>query len=231
MQTWASFLVQYYTSLQPPGKLPNDIQWLFPQKEEAVKRIIEQFFWKFYADAEVRVLCLGINPGRFGAGVTGVNFTAPKQLIQNCGIVHPFRTQSEISAEFIYSVIEQYGGPELFYRQFFIGSVCPLGFVQHGKNINYYDDKALLQTVEPFIVKSIQQLADYNIDHERCICIGGEKNFRYLDNLNNKYKWFRTIIPLPHPRFIMQYKRKSLQEYVQQYLDVFSLSSHKSNSK
>jgi hypothetical protein len=225
MQTWASFLHQYYTSLQSPEKLPNDIQWLFPQKEEAVQGIIRQFLQKFYNDTKERVLCLGINPGRFGAGVTGVNFTAPKQLIQNCGIKHPFKTQSEISAEFIYTVIEQYGGPELFYRQFFIASVCPLGFVQHGKNINYYDDKELLQTVEPFIVKSLRKLVDHNIDHQRCICIGGEKNFRYLDGLNNKYKWFNAIIPLPHPRFVMQYKRKSLKEYVQQYLEVLNDSS------
>jgi hypothetical protein len=231
MQTWSSFLLQYYTFLQPPERLPNDIQWLFPQKEEAVQGIIQQFFRKFYDDTEGRVLCLGINPGRFGAGVTGVNFTAPKQLIQNCGIEHPFKTQSEISAEFIYSVIEQYGGPELFYRHFFIGSVCPLGFVQHGKNINYYDDKMLLQTVEPFIVKSLQQLVDHNIDDTQCICIGGEKNFRYLDNLNKEYNWFKTIIPLPHPRFVMQYKRKNLQEYVQQYLDVLTSISHKTISK
>lgn len=218
MQTWADFLLHYYTSLQPPASLPNDVQWLFPQKNETVQEIIGQFFRKFYSDSEQRTLWLGINPGRFGAGVTGVNFTAPKQLTQFCGIEHPFKTQSEISAEFIYTVIEQYGGPELFYRHFFIGSVCPLGFVQHGKNINYYDDKQLLQTVEPFIVTSLEQLISFNVNRQRCICIGGEKNFRYLSGLNLKYGWFSEIIPLPHPRFIMQYKRKNIREYVDMYL-------------
>ena len=222
MKTWADFLFYYYTSLRYPEKLPNNIQWLFPQAEVSVQDIIKKFYKKFYNDQEQRTLCLGINPGRFGAGVTGVNFTAPKQLLQNCGIEHNLRSQSEISAEFIYAVIEQYGGPELFYKNFFIGSVCPLGFVQHDKNINYYDDKDLLKTVEPFIIESIRQLADYRVNHEYCVCIGGEKNFRYLSNLNEKYNWFNKVIPLPHPRFIMQYKRKSLREYIDQYLQVLS---------
>ncbi len=218
MQTWADFLLHYYTSLQPPDRLPNDIQWLFPQKDEVVQGIMRQFFQKFYDDNRQRTLWLGINPGRFGAGITGVNFTAPKQLTYNCGIAHPFKTQSELSAEFIYTVVEQYGGPELFYRHFFIGAVCPLGFVQQGKNLNYYDDKKLLQTVEPFIVNSLQRLVSFHVNRQRCICIGGEKNFRYLSGLNKKYNWFQEIIPLPHPRFIMQYKRGSVQEFVNMYL-------------
>jgi hypothetical protein len=96
--------------------------------------------------------------------------------------------------------------------------VCPLGFVQHDKNLNYYDSKELLKTIEPFIIQSIQQLASFNIDKNKCYCIGGEKNFRYLLLLNERYRLFKEIIPLPHPRFIMQYKRKYLQDYIQLYL-------------
>ena len=93
-----------------------------------------------------------------------------------------------------------------------------LGFVQHGKNLNYYDSKELLKAIEPFIIQSIQQLASFNIDKNKCYCIGGEKNFRYLLMLNERYHLFKEIIPLPHPRFIMQYKRKYLQDYIQLYL-------------
>ena len=38
-----------------------------------------------------------------------------------------------------------------FYANYFIGAVCPLGFMKDGKNINYYDDKKLQQAVTPFI--------------------------------------------------------------------------------
>ncbi|HEV7333409.1 MAG TPA: uracil-DNA glycosylase family protein [Flavisolibacter sp.] len=220
MKTWAEQLYQFYTSLQPLQTLPNGIQWLYPQQNEEVLDVLGRFLRKYFNDRGKRQLFLGINPGRLGAGVTGVNFTAPKQLTENCGIMHPFKQGSEISAEFIYAMIEAFGGPEAFYRQYFIGSVCPLGFIKEGKNINYYDDKALLQAVEPFIIESIEAQLRLPVDRTRCLCIGGEKNFRYLSALNQRFRWFDEILPLPHPRFIMQYRRKEIQPFIQLYLDV-----------
>jgi hypothetical protein len=218
METWAEHLLNLYKNLQPPVNLPNDVEWLYPQKDVAVMEIFEQFLYKYYNDSQTRKILLGINPGRFGAGVTGVNFTAPKQLTQYCGIEHRFKNQTELSAEFIYDMITAYGGTEKFYSHFFIGSVCPLGFIKHGKNINYYDDKELLQTVEPFIIQSMQQLLEFNADHKVCFAIGGEKNFKYLSSLNKRFHWFKEIVPLPHPRFIMQYRRKQKEQFIQQYL-------------
>jgi hypothetical protein len=168
---------------------------------------------------------LGINPGRFGAGVTGVNFTAPKQLTEFCNVEHPFKNQSELSAEFIYAVINAFGGVSKFYSQFFIGSVCPLGFTLNNKNLNYYDDPALLSVVRPFIVESIEKLLSFRVNKERCICIGGEKNLRFLSSLNKEHGWFKSIIAVPHPRFIMQYRRKMVAEYIQLYLDALEKNS------
>jgi len=218
MNTWANNLFNYYVNLNPPLLLPENIEWLYPQQQRDVQDVLRQFLNKFYSDKEKRTLILGINPGRHGAGITGVNFTAAKQLKEFCGISNPFKG-SELSAEFIYQMILDYGGVMKFYQKFFIGSVCPLGFVLYGKNLNYYDSKELLKTIEPFIVHSIQQLASFNIDRNVCFCIGGEKNFRYLLKLNERYQWFKEIIPLPHPRFIMQYKRKYLKDYIRLYLD------------
>jgi Domain of unknown function (DUF4918) len=180
--------------------------------------LVSRFFHTYYEDNDPRTLLLGINPGRFGAGVTGVNFTAPKQLTENLGIDHSLKMQSELSAEFIYKVVEAYGGAVAFYKDLFIGSVCPLGFVRHGININYYDDKELLRTVEPFIIQSIDALARMPFRKEVCHCIGGEKNFKYLTKLNEQHRWFKNIVPLPHPRFIMQYRRKRVEEYVELYV-------------
>jgi hypothetical protein len=210
--------LSFYKNLQPPKALPNDIEWLYPQQQEGVMDIVSAFLNKYYADDAPRKLFLGINPGRFGAGVTGVNFTAPKQLKEDCGIDHPFKNQTELSAEFIYEMIHAYGGVKGFYEHFFIGSVCPLGFVQHGKNINYYDDKELIKTVQPFIIQSINDLISYRVDRSVCFCIGGEKNYKYLSSLNGQHQWFEKIIALPHPRFIMQYRRKQKEQFVQQYL-------------
>ncbi len=218
MKTWASQLFSFYKKLQPPKNLPNAIEWLYPQQSEAVMEVVKCFLDKYYSDKEPRNLLFGINPGRFGAGVTGVNFTAARQLTEDCGVDHKFPSGSELSAEFIYAMINAYGGPEKFYRHYFIGSVSPLGFVKDGKNINYFDDKDLLQVVEPFIIENINQLLQANFNLDKCFCIGEDKNFRYLSKLNEQQGWFDEIVPLPHPRFIMQYKRKSLQQYIDRYL-------------
>jgi hypothetical protein len=181
-------------------------------------KIVHLFFRKYYSDTNTRTLIFGINPGRFGAGVTGVNFTAPRQLKNECGIDHPFKDHSELSAEFIYEMINAYGGPEIFYRKFFITSVSPLGFIRDGVNINYYDDPGLFKAVKPFIVKSIRHQVAMNVNTNTCYCIGGDKNFKYFNLLNEENGFFKHIVPLPHPRFIMQYRRKKKQEYINEYI-------------
>ena len=219
MNTLAEQLFRFYTNLNPPENLPDDILWLYPQQRQDVLDILEVFLKKYYSDDHERILLLGINPGRYGAGITGINFTAPKQLKEICRIENPF-SGTELSAEFIYKMIEAYGGVKEFYSNFFIGSVCPLGFVQNGKNLNYYDHKLLLKAIEPFIIENLTELFSFNVNREICICIGGEKNFKYLSSLNNRYNWFQEIVSLPHPRFIMQYNRKFLDDYINRYLNV-----------
>jgi Domain of unknown function (DUF4918) len=211
-------LLHFYQQLQPPGKLPAGIKILYPQQSPEVMKVVQQFLSAFYNDTHSRRLILGINPGRLGAGITGINFTAPRQLANYCGIEHSFGNSSELSAEFIYEVIEQYGGAAAFYSDWFISAVCPLGFVKDSKNLNYYDDKKLMKAVTPFIIESIRQQLSFNFKKDYCICIGGEKNFTFLSALNENYHWFEKIVPLPHPRFIMQYRRKEKEDYIHQYL-------------
>src|SRR5215467_2377440 len=115
MRAFAEGIIDFYKSLRPP-RLPKGIDILFPQKDKEVMKVVETFFYKYYNDTRSRHLIFGINPGRFGAGTTGINFTAPKQLKQFCGIDHPFRSQTELSAEFIYEFIQAYGGVKKFYK-------------------------------------------------------------------------------------------------------------------
>jgi hypothetical protein len=213
----AQKLINFYRQLKPPV-IPKGFEVLHPQQDKEVMKVVKQFFTKFYDDSRPRKLLLGINPGRHGAGMTGINFTGPRQLKEICGIDHPWGNSSELSAEFIYEVIGQYGGPSVFYGNYFLGSVSPLGFTKDGKNINYYDDKKLERAVTPFIVDTIRQQLDMGFDRTICLCIGGEKNFKFLQALNQKNGFFQSIRPLAHPRFIMQYRRKKKQEFVNEYL-------------
>jgi hypothetical protein len=135
-------------------------------------------------------------------------------------------------------MINRYGGVKKFYSEWFISAVCPLGFTSHGKtspgssshplgrgiNLNYYDDKKLLEAVTPFIIESIQQQIEMGFKTDYCICIGGEKNFKFFSQLNEKNKWFKKIIPLPHPRFIMQYRRRYVETFIENYLSALNLS-------
>ena len=227
---FADKLIDFYQSLRPPTNLPKGIEILYPQKDKQVFELVKKFFYKYYNDKHPRRIMLGINPGRYGAGITGVNFTAPKQLKQYCGIEHHLKLSSELSAEFIYDMIGAYGGVSSFYKDWFIGSVSPLGFItanpgkKEAKNINYYDDKKLQQAVRPFIVESLNKLMAIGFNPDRCACVGGEKNFKFLFTLNEEHKWFGEIIPLPHPRFILQYRRKQKDIYFHQYLSGLRLA-------
>lgn len=211
-------LIDFYLHLQPPQKLPKGIEVLFPHAQPEVKGIIKAFFTKYYNSNKKRGLIFGINPGRLGAGITGINFTAPKQLSSNCGITHSFKESSELSAEFIYEMIEVYGGPAAFYTDWLITPVCQLGFVKQGKNINYYDDKMLLKAVTPYIIQHIEMVLSMGFAQVHCFCIGEDRNYTFLSSLNEKYNWFEKITALPHPRFIMQYRRKEKEKYISLYM-------------
>src|SRR4030095_16757074 len=107
MVNLASKIINFYRSIQIPV-VPKEIEVLYPQQSEEVMLVVENFFNRFYNDVNPRRLIFGINPGRFGGGTTGINFTAPKQLSEFCHIDHSFRPQSELSAEFIYDLILAY---------------------------------------------------------------------------------------------------------------------------
>jgi hypothetical protein len=201
--------------------IPPEVEWLLPfQEHPASVPIFQTFLERFYADDTPRTLVLGINPGRFGGGITNVAFTDPLRLEQELGIVNPFPKKPELSAQFIYAVINAFGGPGVFYERFFLNSVCPLGFVKQGKNYNYYDEKQLQTAVTPLIKTHLTALIkNCGMRTDRCICLGEGKNAHFFQELNAKEGYFKEIIPLPHPRFVMQYKRKLMEEYVERYLE------------
>ncbi|MCB0784389.1 MAG: DUF4918 family protein, partial [Flavobacteriales bacterium] len=50
-------------------------------------------------------------------------------------------------------------------------------------------------------------------------CVGTGKNLAYLEKLNAELGLFGNIVPLEHPRYVMQYKARMLDHYVDKYLD------------
>ncbi len=204
-------------------KLPKKIEWLWPYSAPETQRVMTLFYHKYYHDHTGRIPIFGINPGRLGGGLTGIPFTDPVKLAQECSIENNFRPKPELSAQFMYQVIQQWGGPELFYAQFYISSLCPLGFIKNGLNFNYYDDKQLAKAVTPLIIKNItDQSSICRADAKVAYCLGEGKNYDFFSRLNEEHHFFDQIIPLPHPRWVMQYRRKSLNDFIDLYLEKLS---------
>lgn len=216
--TFAERVLVFYKNLSIDTRLPKGVEVLNPYQQEAAFELCTQFYKKYYSDNNERFVILGINPGRFGGGITGIPFTDPLKLEKTCGIQNNMPKKAELSADFIHAMIIAYGGLEKFYSKYFFNSVSPLGFTQDGKNLNYYDTPELQKSLEKFILKSLQQLLELGLNRDRAFCLGEGDNFKYLNKLNERLNIFKTIVPLAHPRFIMQYKRKFLHDYVRDYL-------------
>ncbi len=215
-------ILDYHFALKPDWKLPQGVEILFPYSEKETREVMQSFYEKYYDDAEERVLLLGINPGRHGAGVTGIPFTDPVRLEAPCGIENEFPKRAELSSIFVYEVVQAMGGPKAFYRRFYISSLSPLGFLKEGKNYNYYDEKALQEAVEPYIIRHLQDQIDMGCQRDVAFSMGKGKNFAYLKKLNEKHGFFGRVKALPHPRWVMQYRRKKLAEFVEEYRDKLS---------
>lgn len=225
MNTFADRAIAFNNSLHYEGVLPPGIGVMNPfQNNEAAVEASEQFYRRYYNDNNIRHIMIGINPGRFGAGQTGVPFTDPIRLRSECGIPYHGGTFRESSSVFIYEMIKAYGGVEEFYTKFFISALSPLGFTQltakgNPVNHNYYDSKELLTATTPFIIENLKKQLSLGIYLNKAICLGTGKNYQFFQKLNKDYQFFKEIIPLEHPRFIIQYKSKFKDEYIHKYVE------------
>jgi len=229
MYSFAEKVISFCHNLEFSGRLPDGISIMNPFRDNGeVISVIAAFYRKYYSDTRPRRLILGINPGRFGAGVTGIPFTDTVRLKEKCGLSIPGLKTHETSSVFIYEMIDRYGGTEKFYGDYFISSVSPLGFTKKGLNgkevnFNYYDNKELSDAILDFAIDSIIKQLAFGIEREVCFCLGTGKNFRFLLKLNAEQKFFKRIVPLEHPRFIMQYRLRQKEFYINNYIEKFSI--------
>jgi hypothetical protein len=230
--TFGDKVIKFNKELEYKGAvLPDGIRIMNPFKEyEQTMVIADSFYHKYYNDNEPRHIILGINPGRFGGGLTGIPFTDPKRLVTECHIPYEGKVTHEPSSVFIYEMINAYGGVEAFYKRFYINSLFPLGFVTvdakgKEKNYNYYDSKELINAVNGFIVTNIKTQIALGVETDVCFCLGTGKNEVFLRNLNEEHQFFKNIVALEHPRFIMQYKTKAKQFYIDKYVSALKAVS------
>ncbi len=220
MQKLSTHILAFHHALIAPNGLASEIAVLNPWIKEEVRTTAALFYEKYYSDTAKRTFIFGINPGRFGSGITAIGFTDPVRLETMCGIENPYQKKAELSSEFVYQVIGQLGGPENFFRQHYITAVCPLGFTKHGKNYNYYDDPHTLKTLTSYIVDSIKAQLTWGLHRPTAVCLGEGKNYVFLSKLNEEHHFFKDILSLPHPRWVMQYARPRIEYFVGRYVEV-----------
>lgn len=113
----------------------------FNQNVDLVKR----FYNKHYSNkSNSRIVLCGINPGKRGAGLTGIpfiDFASASHLLPDIP-----NDKWELSAKFIYSVIESIGVNE-FFDNVYLTNISWFGFVKGNNNLNYYKLPSHLQTV------------------------------------------------------------------------------------
>lgn len=219
--TFAEKAYRYYSRIRFREPLPRGVSVMNPYRERDVRALLKAFLGKYFSDARERTLVLGINPGRFGAGITGIAFTDPVALEMSCGIPNGLPKKREQSSIFVYELIERWGGPKAFYRDFFITSACPLGFLKDGKNYNFYDERALLAAARPFIVGSLKRHLAFGCRRDRVILFGKGQLQKAFREINDEHGFFREICALDHPRVIVQYHRKDMAKYLRDYENTF----------
>lgn len=221
--TFADKIIAFNRTLEYTGALPAGFRVVNPFRENPeTVRVMERFYRKYYDDTQPRRFLIGINPGRHGAGVTGIPFTDTKRLESVCGIRMESEHSHEVSSVFVYEMIARYGGAEAFYRDFYINSPFPLAIVrqaENGKqvNANYYDSPELFRMTEDFMIASLQKQIGFGLDVAE-VFILGRKNADCIGKMNRKAELFGCSTVLEHPRYIQQYKSKEKQAYIDKYI-------------
>lgn len=221
--TLAKKICQFNSDLDLRVSLPEGIRVMNPFRENpGILSMTQVFYEKYYSDNHPRRLILGINPGRLGAGATGIPFTDTKRLCEICNIELTYVTTHEPSSVFVYDLIARYGGAEKFYGQFLITSLCPLGFLRRSRkgnwvNCNYYELEELFEAVRPFILSTLRKQISFGVDTRTCFVLG-KKNARYLQRINEEERFFGQLVIFDHPRYIEQYRSKLKDKYIAEYL-------------
>ena len=198
------------------------------EQKDLVKKVTTAFYKKYYNDTCPRRLILGSSPARRGTAVTGIPFEDAKHLQSETGIFIDKFYINKTSSGFLFDVIKEYGGCKEFYSDFYMNFVCPLGIVKinakgNEVNCNYYESKKLQEKLQQFIISKLCEQVSFGIDTTICYCIGSGENYNFLTKINKKYHFFKEIIPLEHPRFIMQYNSKRKDEFIMKYLNALRI--------
>lgn len=157
--------------------------------------LIDKFFVKYYGKLLPDCVICGINPGKNGAGKTGIPFIDFATLSKLLPGVENFNV--EPTATFFYDIISAFGADN-FFNKFYVTNFSSVGYIKNDKNFNYYDG------LPDELVKLIEKnfLSEMEIIKPKIIVSLGEDVHNRIKRLfptDNVKK-----IRLPHPLYIIR---------------------------
>lgn len=192
-----------------------NIQLLDCERELDMKMNCMETFWnKFYGPHVPKVVICGINPGRFGAGLTGIPFLDYRSLSE-IGF-NMDKKDSEQSSEFFFEVFKKIG-TERFFKSFYVTNFSSVGYSKNGRNINYYDlpDKAKKTVYANFST----EMKSVNPTHIISLGVSVQYSVRELVKSEAIAKDVDHSLRLAHPSWVMTYRRKNKDMWVDKYVN------------
>jgi hypothetical protein len=154
--------------------------------------LVRRYYQTFYPTQAKRIVLCCINPGRNGAGKTGIPFIDYRSAAQLLSDVeHDDREQS---AQFILSIINEIGS-QTFYKNVYMTNISWFGFIKGGNNVNYYD---LLPPLPTIFTESF--IAEMDIVQPKVIVPLSKEVEQTLKKMIKEEKLSYPVAPrLPHP--------------------------------
>ena len=172
------------------------------------REVADAFWSTFYPGDLPREVICGLNPGRLGAGLTGVPFTDFLSLSKLLPGIK--RNDTEASAQFFFQVVQAVGA-EAFFKRFYVTNISAVGFLKAGKNLNYHDlPQGARGVVERNFNEEMQVVAP-----TRVIALGRHAYASVKKNLPSGVE----VSYLAHPSWIMTYRRSEADAWVRRYID------------
>mgnify|MGYP001222854257 CR=1 FL=1 len=104
--------------------------------------LVRRFYRTYYQYKSERIVLCRINPGRKGAGKTGIPFLDFKSVSKLLPDI--MKKDKENSTQFIWSVINEIGR-DIFFKNVYMTNISWFGFTRNGRNYNYHKIRQPIQ--------------------------------------------------------------------------------------
>jgi len=92
---FSSKTIRCFCCLKAPHIKNFSVGVINPYETDEVKEVVK----KFYNDENARLFFIGINPRRGGGGLTGIAFTEPVALREQCNVENCLSYRKELSSK------------------------------------------------------------------------------------------------------------------------------------